>query len=336
MATSLGAIGITAHRRHDPLRVPRRRRVGLRGADRAARRASAPSPARRSSSGCASAGSRSRSPALLVVVGVRAARDVTTVLLALVLGFARRRARPASSASAAGSSSCRRCLALGLSQLHAEATSLAAILPDRRRGVWRQQRYGNVRWRAAARHRRRVDRAASRRACRSRLASRDDAAPPVRRARVRSSRPISRGGGGTARRYFRRGGPRRHLDPARRRADRLDRHRDPAREPRHRRARRDAAPAARLPDVRLHPRRARCSASCSSTTTCRPTTAPRRWVDALLRDPAHHDALTREVRARRRGDRRRSEVRRRGAARPRRRRPRRASASSRASSSAVG
>ena len=40
-------------------------------------------------------------------------------------------------------------LALGLSQLHAEATSLAAILPPVGAGVWRQQRYGNVRWQAA-------------------------------------------------------------------------------------------------------------------------------------------------------------------------------------------
>lgn len=39
---------------------------------------------------------------------------------------------------------------LGLSQLHAEASSLLAILPTVAVGVWRQQRYGNVRWRAAA------------------------------------------------------------------------------------------------------------------------------------------------------------------------------------------
>jgi uncharacterized membrane protein YfcA len=39
---------------------------------------------------------------------------------------------------------------LGLSQLHAEATSLLAILPTALTGVWRQQRYGNVRWRPAA------------------------------------------------------------------------------------------------------------------------------------------------------------------------------------------
>jgi uncharacterized membrane protein YfcA len=40
-------------------------------------------------------------------------------------------------------------LALGLSQLHAEATSLLAILPTVAAGAWRQQRYGNVRWRPA-------------------------------------------------------------------------------------------------------------------------------------------------------------------------------------------
>ena len=39
---------------------------------------------------------------------------------------------------------------LGLTQLHAEATSLLAIIPTVLVGVWRQQRYGNVRWRAAA------------------------------------------------------------------------------------------------------------------------------------------------------------------------------------------
>ena len=38
-------------------------------------------------------------------------------------------------------------LALHRSQLHAEATSLAAILPTVGAGIWRQQRYGNVRWR---------------------------------------------------------------------------------------------------------------------------------------------------------------------------------------------
>jgi uncharacterized membrane protein YfcA len=41
-------------------------------------------------------------------------------------------------------------LVFGLSQLEAEATSLAAILPAAAAGAWQQQRYGNVRWRAAA------------------------------------------------------------------------------------------------------------------------------------------------------------------------------------------
>jgi uncharacterized protein len=38
---------------------------------------------------------------------------------------------------------------LGLTQLHAEATSLLAIIPTVVAGTWRQQRYGNVRWRPA-------------------------------------------------------------------------------------------------------------------------------------------------------------------------------------------
>jgi uncharacterized membrane protein YfcA len=41
-------------------------------------------------------------------------------------------------------------IALGLTQLHAEATSLAAILPTVAAGVWRQRGYGNVRLRPAA------------------------------------------------------------------------------------------------------------------------------------------------------------------------------------------
>jgi uncharacterized membrane protein YfcA len=41
-------------------------------------------------------------------------------------------------------------LGLGLTQLHAEASSLLAILPTALAGTWRQQRYGNVDLRAAA------------------------------------------------------------------------------------------------------------------------------------------------------------------------------------------
>jgi hypothetical protein len=40
-------------------------------------------------------------------------------------------------------------VALGLSQHDAIGTSLLAILPTAIVGTWRQQRYGNVRWRAA-------------------------------------------------------------------------------------------------------------------------------------------------------------------------------------------
>lgn len=41
-------------------------------------------------------------------------------------------------------------LVLGLTQLHAEASSLLAILPTALAGSWRQRRYGNVDLRAAA------------------------------------------------------------------------------------------------------------------------------------------------------------------------------------------
>jgi uncharacterized membrane protein YfcA len=40
-------------------------------------------------------------------------------------------------------------LVLGLTQVHAEATSLLAVLPTVLAGAWRQHRYGNVNWRAA-------------------------------------------------------------------------------------------------------------------------------------------------------------------------------------------
>ncbi len=40
-------------------------------------------------------------------------------------------------------------LGLGLTQLHAEASSLLAIIPTVLAGTWRQQRYGNIRWRSA-------------------------------------------------------------------------------------------------------------------------------------------------------------------------------------------
>jgi uncharacterized protein len=40
-------------------------------------------------------------------------------------------------------------LALGLGQVEAAATSLAAILPTVAAGAWQQNRYGNVRWRTA-------------------------------------------------------------------------------------------------------------------------------------------------------------------------------------------
>jgi uncharacterized membrane protein YfcA len=40
-------------------------------------------------------------------------------------------------------------VALGLGQVEAQATSLAAILPTVAAGTWRQAQYGNVRWKSA-------------------------------------------------------------------------------------------------------------------------------------------------------------------------------------------
>ena len=40
-------------------------------------------------------------------------------------------------------------LVLGLTQIHAEASSLLAILPTAVAGAWRQRRNGNVRWKPA-------------------------------------------------------------------------------------------------------------------------------------------------------------------------------------------
>ena len=73
---------------------------------------------------------------------------MTTVLLALVLGFS---AGVLSGLFGVGGGVLfvPALVALGLSQLHAEATSLAAILPTAGAGIWRQQRYGNIEWRPA-------------------------------------------------------------------------------------------------------------------------------------------------------------------------------------------
>ena len=74
---------------------------------------------------------------------------MTTVLLALALGFA---AGVVSGMFGVGGGSLfvpTFALVLGLTQLSAQATSLAAMIPVVVIGAWRQHRYGNVRWREA-------------------------------------------------------------------------------------------------------------------------------------------------------------------------------------------
>jgi uncharacterized membrane protein YfcA len=74
---------------------------------------------------------------------------MTTILLALVLGFA---AGAISGIFGVGGGVLfvpTLVLVVGLAQLEAQATSLAAIIPVVAAGAWRQHRYGNVRWRPA-------------------------------------------------------------------------------------------------------------------------------------------------------------------------------------------
>ena len=74
---------------------------------------------------------------------------MTTVVLAVLLGYA---AGVAAGLFGIGGGILfvpTLALALDLTQLEAEATSLLAILPTAAAGAWTQHRYGNVRWRPA-------------------------------------------------------------------------------------------------------------------------------------------------------------------------------------------
>jgi uncharacterized membrane protein YfcA len=75
---------------------------------------------------------------------------VTAVLLAVALGFA---AGLLSGMFGVGGGILfvpTLALVLGLTQIGAQATSLAAMIPVVALGAWRQHRYGNVRWRVGA------------------------------------------------------------------------------------------------------------------------------------------------------------------------------------------
>jgi uncharacterized protein len=74
--------------------------------------------------------------------------SVTTALLAIALGFGAGMLAGTFGVGG-GILFVPTLLALGLSQLEAEATSLLAIVPTVAAGVWRQNRYGNVDWRAS-------------------------------------------------------------------------------------------------------------------------------------------------------------------------------------------
>ena len=199
-------------------------------------------------------------------------------------------------------------LVLGLTQLHAEASSLLAILPTAAAGVWRQREYGNVRWRRRSLlglggDRRRRGGCADRR-----VAARARAAAAVRGADARPSPPSWPGARGESRPML----------PDVASVEEfwiplVDEPigsivaRDPGGAARDRRARRLAAPPARVPHLRLHPGRASCSAACSSSTTSSRTRAapgPSSWRTA----PSTASKVVREVLRGRRGGRGRPRV----------------------------
>ena len=138
MATSLAAVGLIAARRRGQLRIPRRgqarRRGGRRPAGRA-RRGLRHRPAAAAAGAHALARLR-RAPGRHRDL---AARLMWTLALAALLGLA---AGVLSGLFGVGGGILfvpTLTLVLGLTQLHAEATSLLAILPTAAAGVWRQR-----------------------------------------------------------------------------------------------------------------------------------------------------------------------------------------------------
>ena len=259
------------------------------------RRAWAPSPARPIQQRMTSAWLSFAFAALLVVVAIGLLADDATTVLSRSCSASPPVSSPGSSASAAGSSSCRRSSRSASRQLHAEATSLASDPSDggrgnlapaalRERPVAGRRRHRNVA-RSRASSRRRPDRD---------IASRRDAAAPVRRSSSSLSPHNSRGGGGRARPvYFRRGRTRGDLDPARRRADRLDRRQIQADDP-------DIDALIATPHRLLAFRTFAyvrvgllLGQLLFDAATCRRMTARRPGWTQLLRDPKHHDAAER-------------------------------------------
>ena len=144
-ATSLAAIGITALAGTITFAIAGEVESATRCSSACPRPQARPS-ARRSSSAFAR-----RELSYLFAAFLARDRRVAprmTFALAVLLGFAAGIVAGMFGV-AVGSSSCPRLIALGLGQVEAQATSLAAILPTVAAGTWRQASYGNVRWKPA-------------------------------------------------------------------------------------------------------------------------------------------------------------------------------------------
>ena len=191
-------------------------------------------------------------------------------------------------------------IALGLGHHEALGTSLLAIIPTVLVGTWRQARYGNVRWRAAAVlwDRSRGGHAQGGVAL-AVCAARRDSPPPFRRI-ARPGCGADRMASASARVLtypVRHGRTRGSLAAARRRARRRHRRADPGGGPGDRPTssvhRTASSPSGRSPTSAS----ASCWASSSSTRSSAPRTPTTPGSRPCCDDPKHHDALRREVKA---------------------------------------
>ena len=299
MATSLGGDRRSPRSRARRLRARRPGRAGATRRSSASRRGRRGRAAPRCSSGSPRGRSRSASPCCSSSIARArcSPRDAATIALALALGLA---AGVLAGLFGVGGGILfvPTLLALGLGQLRRRRPRCSRSCRRSRRAPGGSSRYGNLRCRSAAAARARLGRrrrgsaSRSRRRCPSTSSGGSSACCCSCVAaqlawRARRPVPILRG----------RERPRGDLGAARRRADRLDR-RAGRRRTTPRSARLVGSPRAdpRLPHVRVHPGR-HPARPAARRPRHRPYDGSETWVEQLLREPAHREAVAKEVRA---------------------------------------